>query len=221
MPLLRAQKEDLVARLTEELQNSRVALVFGYTALDMKANDTLRTRAFVGGAKIKMISNNLLELILKNLGLKLDLPARQLALAYGFNDEVEAAKTLIIFAKETETLDVLGGWIDGNFFDVSQIITLASLPGRDALQAQLVGRLHGLIGGLAYTLNFPIQKLAYVIEAVKSTQPLPAVDASKDEAPTEIVVTPTEPNPEVAVKSSGEESINEVGESEEVKNESK
>jgi large subunit ribosomal protein L10 len=146
MPILRAQKEDLVAKLTEELHSSRVALVFAYTALNMKANDILRTRAFEGGAKVKMISNNLLRLILKNISRELEIPERTLALAYGFQDEVIAAKTLVEFAKETETLEVLGGWIDGNFFDTSQIKTLATLPTKVALQAQLVGRLNGMIG---------------------------------------------------------------------------
>lgn len=189
MPILRAQKEELVTKLTEELQNSRVALVFAYTALNMKANDTLRTRAFEGDAKVKMISNTLLAIILKNVGKELEIPQKTLALAYGFEDEVIAAKTLVEFAKETETLEVLGGWVDGNFFDASQVKTLATLPNKETLQAQLVGRLNGLIGGLAYSLNFPIQKLAFVIEAVKNAQP--AVEVKSDEPkPEEKVETP-------------------------------
>ena len=131
MPILRAQKVDLVAKLTEELQNSRVALVFAYTGLNMSANDKLRTAAFEAGAKIKMISNNLLRLILKNTKRELEIPEKTLALAYGFEDEVVAAKTLVEFAKETETLEVLGGWIDGNFFDASQIKTLSALPNKE------------------------------------------------------------------------------------------
>lgn len=182
MPILRAQKVDLVAKLTEELQNSRVALVFAYTALNMKANNTLRTRAFEGGAKVKMISNTLLAIILKNIGKELEIPQKTLALAYGFNDEVVAAKTLVEFAKETETLEVLGGWVDGNFFDASQVKTLATLPNKETLQAQLVGRLNGLIGGLAYSLNFPIQKLAFVMEAVRNANPAP-VEEIKAETP--------------------------------------
>lgn len=198
MPILRAQKEDLVAKLTQELQNSRVALVFAYTALNMKANDTLRTRAFEAGAKVKMISNNLLRLILKNIKRELEIPEKTLALAYGFEDEVVAAKTLVEFAKETETLEVLGGWVDGNFFDASQVKTLATLPSKEQLQAQLVGRLGGLISSLAYSLNYPVQKLAFVIEAVKNSQPAaPAVEEAKaEEKPVEVVETTETPKEE-------------------------
>ncbi|OGD61003.1 50S ribosomal protein L10 [Candidatus Berkelbacteria bacterium RIFCSPLOWO2_01_FULL_50_28] len=204
MPILRAQKVDLVAKLTEELQNSRVALVFAYTGLNMSANDKLRTAAFEAGAKIKMISNNLLRLILKNTKRELEIPEKTLALAYGFEDEVVAAKTLVEFAKETETLEVLGGWIDGNFFDASQIKTLSALPNKETLQAQLVGRLNGIIAGLAYSLNFPIQKLAFVVEAVKNAQPAaevkveekPVAEDPKAEEPSESAETPTEESKE-------------------------
>ena len=174
MPILRAQKEELVTRLISELQDSRVSIIFAYKALNMKANDTLRTKAFNAGAKVKMVSNNLLKLILKGTGKEIEIPSKQLAVSYGFNDEVEAAKVLVDFAAQTETLEILGGWVDGNFFDASQVKTLATLPNKETLQAQLVGRLGGLIGSLAYSLNYPIQKFAFVIEAVKSAQPATA-----------------------------------------------
>jgi len=108
------------------------------------------------------------------------------------------------FAKETETLEVLGGWIDGNFFDASQIKTLSALPNKETLQAQLVGRLNGIIAGLAYSLNFPIQKLAFVVEAVKNAQPAaevkveekPVAEDPKAEEPSESAETPTEESKE-------------------------
>ncbi len=195
MPILRAQKEELVSKLISELQDSRVSIIFAYTALNMKANDTLRTKAFNAGAKVKMVSNNLLKLILKGTGKEMAIPSKQLAISYGFNDEVEAAKVLVDFAKETDTLEILGGWIDGNFFDASQVKTLATLPNKETLQAQLVGGLGGLIGSLAYSLNYPIQKFAFVIEAVKSAQPAEAAKAEEskvEEKPAEVVEEPKE-----------------------------
>lgn len=170
MPLIRVQKETLVENLLSELQASRVSLVVSYTKLGMKANDELRTRAFEQNGKIKMISNTLLALILKKLGKELEIPQKTLAIAYGFADEVIAAKTLVQFGKETESLEVLGGWIDGTFFDAAQVKTLASLPGKEQLQAQVVGRLAGLIQGLVYNLNFPLQQFAYVVGAIENSK---------------------------------------------------
>lgn len=231
MPILRAQKEELVTRLISELNDSRVSIIFAYTALNMKANDTLRTKAFNAGAKVKMVSNNLLKLILKGAGKEMEIPSKQLAISYGFNDEVEAAKVLVDFAKETETLEILGGWVDGNFFDASQVKTLSSLPNKETLHAQLVGRLGGLIGSLAYSLNYPIQKFAFVIEAVKSAQPQaveaetpksegsPVTEDPKTEEPAEVTETPAEPKEET--NETPVEDNTEAGESEKVKEENK
>ncbi|HUD20650.1 MAG TPA: 50S ribosomal protein L10 [Candidatus Saccharimonadales bacterium] len=170
MALLRAQKETLVNDLTEELNSSRIALIFAYTHLNSKGNLSLRDRAFEVGGKVKMLSNNSLRLILKNQNRELEIPEKQLALAYGFGDEVVAAKLLADFAKETESLEILAGWIDGKFFTAADVKTLASLPSKETLQAQVVGRLNGLIQGLVYDLNFPLQKLAYVISAIESSK---------------------------------------------------
>lgn len=170
MALLRAEKETLVTSLTEELKNSRVAVIFAYTALNNQTNTTLRDKAFDEGGRIRMLSNNLLRLILKNTGRDFDLPERQLAVAYGFADEVVAAKLLVEFGKTTETLEVLAGWIDGQFFDAANIKSLSALPSRETLQAQLVGRLNGLIQGLVYNLNFPLQKFAYVVSAISESK---------------------------------------------------
>ncbi|QQG50029.1 MAG: 50S ribosomal protein L10 [Candidatus Berkelbacteria bacterium] len=224
---MRAQKEALVESLVTDLQESRVALIVAYTKLNMKANDELRTKTFEQNGKIKMLSNNLLRLILKRLGREIDIPEKTLALAYGFQDEVTAAKTLVEFGKETEALEVLGGWIDGSFFDASQVKTLASLPNKETLQAQLVGRLGGLIGSLAYSLNYPMQKFAFVVEAVKSSQPAsPVVEEAKTEVTeaanaesgqpkeeTETVETPAQTSEENAEVSTEESEIKEEKES--------
>ncbi len=214
MPILRAQKEVLVEKLTQEVGQSRVALIVAYTRLHMKANDELRTKAFDQGATIKMISNNLLTLLLKNLGREMDLPQKTLAVAYGYQDEVEAAKSLVTFGKETEALEVIGGWIDGTFFDASQVKTLSALPSKETLQAQLVGRLNGLIGSLAYSLNYPIQKFAFVVEAVKTAQPA-TTEAKAEES------APAEESTNIETETTAEEPQGETGESAENKEEEK
>lgn len=169
MPILRAQKESLIERLQNELKDSRISLIVAYQHLNAKSNLELRDKAFEQSGKIRMISNKLLSLLLTKLGQnkEIEIPSRQLAIAYGFSDEVMAAKLLSEFTKETEALEVLGGWIDGKFFTAADVKTLASLPNKETLQAQVVGRLAGLIQGLVYNLNFPLQQFAFVVKAVE------------------------------------------------------
>jgi len=172
MPLLRAQKETLVTKLLSELKDSRISLIVAYQNLNASSNLSLRDKAFEQNGKIKMISNKLLQLVLKKLDNEgeLEIPQRQLAIAFGFSDEVVAAKLLSDFAKETSSLEVLGGWIDGKFFTAENVKTLASLPNVETLQAQVVGRLGGLIQSLVYSLNFPLQQFAFVVSAVEKSK---------------------------------------------------
>lgn len=170
MPLIRSQKEELVTKLSEELRNSRIALVFSFSGLNVKTGERLRNEAFEQNAKVRVISNNLLGLILRRLNLEIEIPPKNLGLAYGFADEVAAAKILVNFAKETETLEVIGGWVDGQFFSADQVKTLSALPSKEILQAQLVGRLAGLIGRLGYCLNYPLQKFAYVVKVLEENK---------------------------------------------------
>lgn len=170
MPLLRNQKEKLVTELEAELKNSRIILIFAYSNLNNKLNLELRDRSFEVNGKIKMISNNLLTIVLKSLNQSLDLPQKQLALAYQFEDEVSAAKLLSEFAKKTNSLEILAGWIDGEFFTSSKIKTLATLPNKEVLLGQVVSRLSGIIQGLVYNLNYPLQKFVYVISSVEKSK---------------------------------------------------
>ena len=55
-------------------------------------------------------------------------------------------------SKDTQILQIKGGLIDGAVLDADGIKTLATLPSRDQLHAQLVVALNGPIQGLASTL---------------------------------------------------------------------
>ena len=167
MPILRAQKEKLIEELTEELKNSRLLYVFEYTKLNSKANEEIRTKLFELGGKIKMISNNMLRILLKGLDREIEIPEAPLAMTYGFDDEVTAAKTLADFAKSTETVNMIGGWIDDKFYDQTSMKSLALLPGRDMLQAQVVGRLAGMLQSLVYNLSFPRNQLIYALKNIE------------------------------------------------------
>ena len=168
MPILRAEKERLIEELTQELQNGRLLYVFKYTKLNSKANDEIRTKIFELGGKIKMISNNMLRILLKGLDKELEMPEAPLAMAYGFADEVTAAKALADFAKTTDTIEMIGGWIDDKFYDQTSMKSLAQLPGREQLHAQVVGRLAGMLQALVYNLSYPRNQLIYALKDLES-----------------------------------------------------
>ena len=68
-------------------------------------------------------------------------------------DYLEPSKIIYEFAKENEFYKIKGGVIDGKVVSAEEIITLAKLPSRQTLIAQLAGALLGNISKLAVVLD--------------------------------------------------------------------
>ena len=86
----------------------------------------------------------------------------QLLYAVSSDDEVAPAKVLANFAKTHEALDLLGGFSDlGNALSEEEVKTLAAMPTKNELIAQVVAQLlspvtdsiSGLTGGLPGILS--------------------------------------------------------------------
>ena len=91
----------------------------------------------------------------------------EIGVTFGYEDQVEPAKTLIKFAKENETFKVLAAILAGNVLNDKQVIALAKLPSREALLAQLVGVLQAPIRGLAVVLQANTRNLVVVLNKIK------------------------------------------------------
>ena len=92
---------------------------------------------------------------------KMDLSIRdlggQVGVVFGYEDEVSSSKNVYEFSKTHETVKILGGLLEGNFYEVSDIVKIAKLPSREQL-----------LGGLMGTLNAPISNFAYVLSGTLS-----------------------------------------------------
>ena len=76
-----------------------------------------------------------------------------------------AAKVTVEFAKENESLIVLGGVFNGQILDIAAINSLAKLPSLDALRAGLVGMIQTPGTRIAGVLAAPAGQVARVIGA--------------------------------------------------------
>ena len=71
----------------------------------------------------------------------------------GYDDYLEASKIIYEYAKENENYKIKGGIIEGKVVSAEEIITLAKLPSRETLIAQLAGALLGNVTKLAVALD--------------------------------------------------------------------
>jgi len=146
----------------------------------------LRNRLGGAGASLTVIKNTFLRRSIKDAGLP-ELDAHltgQTAFVVGDKDICASAKILKTFAAEFEKPKIRVGILDNSILDTAQVIALADLPPKEALQAQLLGLLLSPATKLVRTLNEPGASLARVLAAIAEKAPAaPVAEAAVAEAP--------------------------------------
>lgn len=170
MAKTREEKEATVKALTEALKEAKAVVFADYHGLSVREQQELQANMRTGGMKFGVVKNNLFTKAAKDAGLKLERPSGPVAVAYGFDDPVAVAKGVAEFAKEHESLELTGGFVDGEPVEITVIQKLASLPGREELIGKLVGSISAPARNLAGGLSAISRNLAYALNAVKEAK---------------------------------------------------
>lgn len=166
-------KVDSVKALRDEFAEVKDFIFTDYRGLSVGQITELRGKLREKNAVLKVVKNRFAKLALAELeqpeaGENLVGPT---AVAYTTEESGPVAKVLFEYAKNSP-VEVKGGIIDGDVFDMSQLEAYSKLPTRLELIAQLMG-----------TMNAPVQKLVSTMNAVPETfvRTLQAVADSKSE----------------------------------------
>lgn len=88
------------------------------------------------------------------------------ALALGFGDEAEAAKSLTDYIRSSRiTLPIRGAVLGQRVLQTAEVQGLASLPSREVLLAQFMGGLNAPVAGLVTVLNALLAGFVRVLDA--------------------------------------------------------
>jgi len=174
MALTKQQKDDVVAKVTGLLADSKMTVVANYAGLSVKDMQELRKAAKEQDVTIGVLKNRLVKVALKDndalKDLNTDVLNGQLAYAFGLSDEVAPAKVLAEFAKKHDRLEIVGGFnADAEVFDVAQIKQLSSLPSKDALLGQVVGTIAAPLSGFVRVIGGNLNGLVNVLNARKDS----------------------------------------------------
>jgi len=171
--ITRKQKEDLVGELKDKLVKTKAAVFADYTGLSVaKMTELRRKLRAAGGAELKVAKKTLIDLALKQAGLKgVDSKemAGQIALIMGYGDEVAPAKTVYTFGKTDEHLKIIGGILGTSYITSEAVIGLAKLPSKQELLAKAVGSIAAPLSGLLNVLQGNIRGLVQILSQIKTT----------------------------------------------------
>jgi large subunit ribosomal protein L10 len=162
MALTKAKKHEVVSEVSELLAASKLTVVAQYQGTTVKAIQALRKEAKGNGTKVSVIKNRLVIKALEANDTLKDVDSSALSgqLLYAFNaeDEVAPAQILNTFAKTNPSVQFVGAiTADGQFMSADDVKSLATLPSKNELIAQVVATLlspvHDVTNGLSGNLH--------------------------------------------------------------------
>ena len=168
----KAQKQEMVTTLATQVARSQTIYVTDFTGLDVARITDLRRRLRAVGVEYVVVKNTLArraltEQQLKQGGLESFL-AGPTALVLAGADPVGAAKVLADFAKEFEKPAIKVGLVEGKPVSQAQVKSLAALPAKSQLLAQLGGALQAPLAGFLGVLNGVLYSMLGALEALKT-----------------------------------------------------
>src|SRR5947208_65622 len=169
MTVKKADKERVVAELTDRLKASDTVLVADYRGLTMPQIDALRSRLLESGARFSVVKNTLTRRAAEAAGADALLALLEGPSAVAFleaeGDTVAAAKALADSARETKVLAIRGGVLQGRTVSAAEVESLATLPPTDVLRGQVLGAIVAPIQVFAGLIAAPLQNLIGLIDA--------------------------------------------------------
>jgi large subunit ribosomal protein L10 len=194
--LNKEQKAEVVAQIASQLADASAVYAVDYRGLSVTQAAELRRSLRENETSFRVVKNKLTLRAADQAGVEAIKPLVEegpTALAFVLGDPALAAKVLDTFARQSQVIELKGGVLDGQPIDTDQLRTLARLPGRDQLNAQLAGvvasplttlvrGLGSLLSGLAIALGQVQEQRA--AEAPAEPEPAPEPEAEA-EAPAE------------------------------------
>ena len=170
MALTKVQKQKILDELKEKIAKQKVMIFADFTGLKVKDLSNLRKKIKAADGEIKVAKKTLLGLAVKGAGLEFEAKKikGEIALVFGYKDEISLTKIIYQFAEANPNLKILGGFLENQFRTAQDFITLAQLPAKEELLAGLVRSVSAPISNFINVLQGNIKGLIYLLTKIKA-----------------------------------------------------
>ena len=154
-------KKELVAEIKDKLSRAKCVVFVDYRGLNVAQDTEMRTEFRKNNSDYKVYKNRLVLRAANELGisgLEEHLQGTS-AIAFGYEDEVSAAKIVSQVGEKTNTLSIKCGLLNGKLISSDEVKTLAKIPSREEL-----------IGKLLFIFQNPMRSLAVAINEIAKKQ---------------------------------------------------
>lgn len=172
MPKTKEQKQQILDDLEEKFNKQKSVVFVDFSGLGVKDITELRKKMREKDCEFKVAKKTLIQGIFKKSepekGVKIRNLQGEIALGFGYTDEILPFKILGDFSKINQNLKLLGGLMGNEFLEANRAIAMSELPSKQELLAKLVGSVSAPISGFINTLQGNIKGLIYVLAKAKT-----------------------------------------------------
>ena len=172
MSLNRNEKAAVVTDVAAQVARSQTLALAEYRGLTVEHLNSLRRQARDKGVYLHVLKNTLARRAVTGTPFEVAAGSMVGPLIYGFSqDAVAAAKVMSDFAKGNDKLVIKGGAYAGKALSAEGVKSLAAIPTKEVLLAQLLG-----------LMQSPVSRMARVLAAIAEQRGAAAAPVAEAEA---------------------------------------
>ena len=148
-------KQPIVEEISESIKDAQGVVLVDHRGLTVEEDTRLRKQLREAGVVYKVYKNTMMKRAFdgtqfEDLNKHLEGPS---SIAISKEDATAPARILSKFAKEAPALELKAGVVEGNYYDVDGIKSLASIPSREELLSKLLGSMQSPIANFARVVD--------------------------------------------------------------------
>ena len=165
----RQEKALRVKELQEKAARAGAAIITDFKGMTVENTDALRVELRKVGVDYVVVKNTLARIALKDTDHTVLLEAfnENCAIAFGYDDPVGLAKSLVDYAKGNKKLLIKSGSLEGKYLEADAINALAKLPSRPELLSSVLGTMNAVPTNLVGVLANVPRNFLYALNAIR------------------------------------------------------
>ena len=160
------QKRQEVSELRELISRAEAMILADYRGLTVAEMEELRNKMREQGLQFRVVKNRLMKIALQeedaaDVSEQLRGPT---GVAFGFDDPVSLAKTVLGFADSHEVFEPKCGILGDSVLDQAQVKSLSKMPGLVEMRGQLASSMMQPMREVAIMMSEPARELATAMD---------------------------------------------------------
>jgi large subunit ribosomal protein L10 len=169
----RNEKSEIISEIKELLESSTAIYLTDYSGINVEDISELRNQFRNEGVRYKVFKNTLIKRALDEAG-KYEKIADHLTGMTGFafasTNPLAPAKIINKYFSDKEKLSLKACYIEGEYFEGSQLKTLATLPTKNELIAGILSSINSPVSGIVGAINAVFRDLVSVVDQISQRQ---------------------------------------------------